>query len=144
MKSIKLFLYTVFCTLICLACKSNENGTISSLKGTKWKLEGIVDAGTGVLKELEPIDCEDCYTLTFDTNYTATARTINNTFKLDLLHLNPYVNFEDMLVYEDYGGKSYEITSFTRGVIAAASFTVNSEQLKLYDLGGDYLLFKPF
>jgi len=38
MKIIKNLLFTVFCAVICFACKSNnENETLSSLKGTQWK-----------------------------------------------------------------------------------------------------------
>ena len=52
-----------------LACKKNEPAKEqSSLMKTKWKLEGIVDSETGVLTELEPIDCNDCYTIVFDTS----------------------------------------------------------------------------
>jgi len=36
-----------------------------NLQGTKWKLIGIVDTQTDNLTELEPIDCEKCYTFTF-------------------------------------------------------------------------------
>jgi hypothetical protein len=45
-----------------------EPSTSEPLKGTKWKLAGIVNVETGVLTELEPKDCEKCYTLDFDCN----------------------------------------------------------------------------
>ena len=38
----------------------------TTLTGTKWKLEGIVDVRTNVLRELEPKDCEDCFTIMFE------------------------------------------------------------------------------
>ena len=145
MKLIKYFLFTVFCAVFCFACKSNnENETLSSLKGTQWKLAGIVDSQTGKLTVLEPTDCEECYTLTFDTDSTASVHVITSTFKLDLSNLNPYVNFEDILRYEQYNGENYEINTFCNNVIAAASFIVDSKQLRLYNLGGNYLLFKRF
>ena len=50
----------------------------TSLKDTKWKLAGIVDVQTGVLAELEPTDCDECFTLTFDTDSTFSGRTVNN------------------------------------------------------------------
>jgi len=40
---------------------------MSSLANTKWKLIGIMDINTGVLKELEPNSCEHCYMLEFET-----------------------------------------------------------------------------
>lgn len=47
-----------------------------NLQGTKWKLIGIVE--TEILIELEPKDCAECYTLTFDTNDTFEGRTTSN------------------------------------------------------------------
>ena len=129
----------VFCLLAFSACKSNEN----CLTGTKWKLVGIVDSPSKKLTAVEPTDCEECYTITFDTDSTAAVHVISSTFKLNLSNLNPYVNFETILKYENYNDNSYEISSFTMMVIAAASYTVSTKQLRLYDLGGDYLLFKP-
>ena len=38
---------------------------IGALQGTKWKLVGIIDTQTGIIRELEPLDCEGCYTLEF-------------------------------------------------------------------------------
>jgi|GEM_PF-1844074 len=38
-----------------------------SLQNITWKLVGIVDAQTGDITELEPKNCELCYTLLFDT-----------------------------------------------------------------------------
>ena len=49
-----------------------------TLKGTKWKLEGIVDTETGALQVFEPTDCEKCYTLTFDTDGTFRGQTTSN------------------------------------------------------------------
>jgi uncharacterized repeat protein (TIGR02543 family) len=49
-----------------------------NLQGTKWKLIGIVDVQTNDLTELEPKDCSECYTLTFDIGSTFNGRTVNN------------------------------------------------------------------
>jgi hypothetical protein len=54
------------------------------LSGTKWRLAGILNVETGELKTLEPYniktgnDCEDCYTLAFDTDTTALGRSCGN------------------------------------------------------------------
>ena len=50
----------------------------ASLANTMWKLAGIMDVNTGVLKELEPKDCEECFTLVFDTNNTFSGRITTN------------------------------------------------------------------
>lgn len=141
----KLFRLTIlFYVLVCIACQSDKNETTFPLKGTQWKLVGIVNSVTGEQTILDPTDCESCYTLVFDSNTTATVQSITSTFKLDLLHLNPYVNFEDILKYEEYNGKNYEINSFYRRVSAAKSFMANSKELRLYGLDGNYLLFESF
>jgi hypothetical protein len=38
--------------------------------GTTWKLAGYVDS-TGIVRELEPKDCEHCYTIFFDSETEA-------------------------------------------------------------------------
>jgi hypothetical protein len=58
-----------------LSCDEKE---IDSLKGTTWKLEGIVNEQTGAMQVLEPIDCEQCYTLEFETNTTAKGKSTTN------------------------------------------------------------------
>jgi len=140
---------TVIACLLCgLSCNNKMNEQPTSLKGTKWKLAGIVDEETGDLKVLEPKDCADCYTLTFDTDYTANVRVVENTLKLDLLNLDPNVLFEDIMIYELYekDGKKYVVQNFHRMVIAAESYSVKTEQFILYPGGAGlgYLLFYPF
>jgi hypothetical protein len=66
-----------------MACKS-EKEEISPLIGTTWKLVGFVDAATGTLTVAEPSDCESCYTLTFDSNSTASGISIINHIRVDL------------------------------------------------------------
>lgn len=58
--------------------------TDTPLEGTKWRLVGIVDPRTGILRELEPKDCEKCFTITFETNRIFIARGIKFTFRVDM------------------------------------------------------------
>jgi hypothetical protein len=60
------------------------------LKGTSWKLAGIVDVQTNELKELKPKDCERCYTFAFDTDTTAWGRTQGNDIFINLSQMPPY------------------------------------------------------
>jgi len=117
----------------------------------KWKLAGIVNAETGEIKELEPKDCEECYTLTIDTNYEATVRRINYTHKLNLLDLKPELLFDEMLRSEKYekDGKYYnDVDIFYRVICAVKSYAEMEKELKLISFhpyfGDTYLLFKPF
>jgi hypothetical protein len=62
-----------------------ENNKLS-LKGTKWKLEGIVNEQTGTMQVLEPTDCEQCYTLEFDTDTTGFGKSSTNQMWINLNH----------------------------------------------------------
>jgi hypothetical protein len=120
------------------------------LKGTKWKLAGIADSKTGTLKVLEPKDCEECFTLTFNTDYTAIVRSINaETLMLDLLNLNPDVNMDDSLWWELYDkDKQYysDGNTFRRAILSTQFYTSTTKELKLYSryTKESYLLFRPF
>jgi len=141
------------------ACKSNENDndndndnqTISSLKGTKWKLKYMVDSLSGKQTVLDPIDCEECFTLVFDTDTTATVRSINmETLTLNLMELNPDTPLNMNMWWElyDKDGQYYlDGDPFRRAILEAESYCVTTKELKLYYPAspGDanYLLFKP-
>jgi hypothetical protein len=64
--------------------------TIYTLAGTKWKLEGILNVHTGEMQTLEPVDCEQCYTLEFDTDTGASGKTTSNILLLNL-NIPPYL-----------------------------------------------------
>ena len=77
MKTLRFTAILLFAAGMFFSCKNTNdddqttltNGTDLILKGTKWKLAGITDP-TGSLKVLEPKDCAECYTLTFETDST--------------------------------------------------------------------------
>jgi hypothetical protein len=127
--------------------KSNTNENEISLKGTTWKLVGIVNAETGELRELEPKHCEECYTLTFDTDITAIAQSINIKLRLDLLnfsHIGTYLHEiynrqlfcetydKDVVEGERYSGMYCDSDRFRRGIMATSNFSKTGDELKLY------------
>jgi len=168
MKTIKtiknLVLLTSTCVAVLLAAGCDkEKEEIEEIIEGKWKLAGIIDTETGeLLRELEPKDCEECYTLTFDTEYTAIAHSINVRTMLNLLNL-PAILYEEIYlptiavveVY-DKDGKNYtaEGDTFHRMIYMTTSCEVTFDELKLYTAYGFdsvrcnpdtyYLLFKPF
>jgi len=159
MKILKLII-PVFIFMLCLSCDSNisndENNEADielnedaiSLTGTKWKLSGIVNAETGEIKELEPKDCEECYTITIESNNEANIYNINTSLKLNLSNLNPLSEPIDyMLRCEKYykDGKDYcDSNDFRLAVISTDSYSFTSNELKLFYIPNYYyLLFKP-
>ena len=144
--------------LFCVSCQTHndeEKPAPTYLKGTKWKLVGMVDTSTGELKELKPIDCEECYTLTFDTDYTAAAYSVQTTLQLDLLNLNPDIMLTDLLWCEKYDkdGEYYcDSDYFRSAIIKPKSYSATSDEFKLFSRtiiswkdckSTVYLLFKP-
>jgi len=125
----------------------DDNESPAGLTGTSWKLVGIVDTKTGTIKELAPKDCEACYTLWFDTDFTFSAINITSRWKLDLRSLNPNALMNDMLHCERYdkNNKDYcDSDKFWRSLLTTESWSVTDEELKLFTYGGfSYLLFTP-
>ena len=127
-----------------------QDGTLpKSLINTKWKLNGIVNAKTGAVTELEPKECRDCYTLSFGTDYTAIAHGIEYySVPLELANLRDYEIPNEWTFYpkEYYDGKAYiEGVEFCKAVLATKNCTVADGELRLYY--GDkmsYLRFAPF
>jgi hypothetical protein len=118
-----------------------KEGVDIKLNGTKWKLAGIVDLETNTLTELEPKDCEECYTLTFDTDTTLSALSISRKVYIDL---NQYPrNIEAMLHIQSHNDGE----KFCDAILAVEAYSTTSKELKLfyndlYDEGKKYLLFK--
>jgi len=56
----------IICMLLFTVISCDSSKESSPLKGTSWKLVGIVDTETGILREFERKDCEKCFTLTFE------------------------------------------------------------------------------
>ncbi|MDR2968271.1 MAG: hypothetical protein LBV32_01550 [Tannerellaceae bacterium] len=125
--------------------REKQEGSREKLEATRWKLAGIVDETTGTLKVLDPKDCEECYTLTFVTDSTATVRSIDhNTFTFDLQNLNPDIGTNFSLWWEVYDkdGKRYiDGDEFRRSIITTKSYAVTHNELTLYSKYSN-LLFK--
>jgi hypothetical protein len=109
----------------------------AALKGSRWKLAGFGTALSGSLENPKPEDCEECYTLTFDTNHTASGRSVTAETAIDLLDLRkyPYMNLEEP------GNGDLFRWAITSSVV---SFSIAPDELKLfYNYSDQYLLFKP-
>jgi len=106
------------------------------LKGTEWKLAGFVDE-TGTVKELEPKDCKDCYTIIFDSENEAYGYSECNQLVFWLLPELKVGGTKVACATED--GNLFE--KFIRGI--AKSYELKDNQLRFFDSEKkNYLLFK--
>ena len=160
MKLCKFFLFNILSVL--LSCQ-NDTGTtheeleiptepespeeLTELKGSVWKLDGIVDVQSGEMKKLEPSHCEECYSLVFDTDSTLTAFGIHGRLKLDLNNLNPPERFDQIVrcqVYDFDGFLYCDYSYFYEAFISVDSFSVTRNELRLIcSRGLCYLSFLP-
>jgi hypothetical protein len=116
---------------------------LKALLGGDWKLYGLINGQTGESKELEPIGCKQCYTLTFysegyGTGYSITNKMIVYPFKKDSFG---YILFGKMtLAYDDESG---DAGLYYKVIKTITSFSVDAQELKfVYNDQGDYLLYK--
>jgi len=135
-----------------VGCKKDKSATAgdqgnfsnpeTSLQGTKWKLVGIVDAETGILKELEPKNCEYCYTLMFETSTFLTgfgqANSLNGPYKIDYTTGDIHIRIGTAtFVYNGYFDEELYLESLNK----VYYFSVKEDQLLLYFNQRSYLLF---
>jgi hypothetical protein len=143
----KILKYILFCMLFAsFSCRDNNPPDIPvPLNGTTWKLEGSVNVETGILKEFEPKACAECFTLTFHSDHEASGLSVFVKTVIDLLDLRKYTISPAISEASWSGDPSLPIDGdrFTSIMISIESFTVTSEELKLYyNNKTEYLLFK--
>jgi hypothetical protein len=108
------------------------------IEGTSWKLAGIMDVETCKLRELEPKDCGNCFTLTFDTDSTAKGKSVMNEIRLQFL---PKL-FMTVPTYA-YDHEVGDVQLFYDAMKTITSCTVTENELKFCcNEGKNYLLFK--
>ncbi|MDR1592316.1 MAG: hypothetical protein LBS16_05480 [Prevotellaceae bacterium] len=83
---------------------SESVSNLPSLAGTQWKLAGIFIAHHNLQeKDLKPVDCEKCYTLSFDSDTTATGISVDNTLAVNLKQQSPIRTVTDISESGDAG-----------------------------------------
>ena len=122
-------------TEILSSCTKSESNESIKLENTNWKLVGIVNLKTGILTELEPKDCENCYTFAFDTDTTAWGYTVSN--EMFIGGLNPIIIGGTKIMEEGDANICYD------ALFSVRSYMANKKELKLfYDNNNKYLLYK--
>lgn len=139
MKKVNWILGTIILLLIATSCKDDSVSnmpTETKLKGTSWKLLGFFDVEKNTLIEAEPKNCEDCYTLYFDTDSTASGKSILNDIVLNINTLRVgmtyiYETDGDGDLYTDILGEQIE------------SYSYEKDKLKFYyNNKKNYLLYR--
>ncbi|MDO4725626.1 MAG: hypothetical protein Q4A56_00170 [Porphyromonadaceae bacterium] len=113
-------------------CEKNK----LKLKGTTWKLDGIYDVNKKELKVLTPIECEDCYSFTFDTDSTAQGKSTTNKLEVYLTE-SVRIGVQTLIAEIGDGYIFYEATG------KITHYNASNMYLKFFfDEGNKYLLFK--
>ncbi|MDR1809875.1 MAG: META domain-containing protein [Prevotella sp.] len=107
------------------------------LTGTKWKLVGFANVETGDIIEAEPKDCEECYTITFDSDSTASGISIVNIIMVNLSI--PYIGVTTMAYDEEIGN----VALFYEAIQQIEAYSHEKEELKFYyNNKKNYLIYK--
>jgi len=105
---------------------TTESTTTISLQGTTWKLEGILDMQTNDLQVLEPMNCQSCYTFTFDTDSTAIGKSVAN--EIWLVLRPPFVL--RMTLMDDTG--IGDVDMYYAALSSIESYTLSDANLRFY------------
>jgi hypothetical protein len=110
---------------------------IYDLENTSWKLEGFADTQTGEFTEAKP-KCNKCYTLTFDTDSTASGYSVMNSLGL---RFNPALKM--WVATESYDLQIGTVAMFYEAMKSVESYTVENDSLRIfYNNNKNYLLYK--
>ena len=122
-----------------------------SLNGTTWKLAGIVDSKTGILKELVPTEhCEGrCYKLTFNTELEATTPDDRGKWCLAFISVvHSYIlNVQPPGFYHDNDGNRVALCEHLTAIQSLGmdykTYMFTKDNLKIYvNNNNNYLLYK--
>jgi hypothetical protein len=122
-------------------CADNENeNEIVSLKDTKWRMVGFVDTQTGKVTEAMPTEseCDRCYTLTFDTDSTASGYAYINIIGL---YCKPALRMWIKTMADDR--EIGNLVLYYKAMESVKSYAVENDVMKIfYNDDKYYLLFK--
>jgi hypothetical protein len=115
------------------------------LDSTQWQLVGSLDVATGELTTFRhPEECTDCYSLTFDTDSTATLRNSFQDYRIDLFHLDTCKTFfmtGILIVNEDLEARDTRLVNSIMGIVGSYAASPDALLLYYYQSTLRYLLF---
>lgn len=141
-KILNLALMVLLPVLLGAGCEKEEK-TSKSLIGS-WKCLGFVNSPAGIYKEIEPKDCEKCYTLNLKHDGTVTGHTSTNevmgVYEMNIsLKQVSFNSFGGTEINELYDGRQY-----VEAILKVHSYEINGQGnlLLYYEDENNYLLFK--
>jgi hypothetical protein len=141
MKILKFLLFTLLAVSMVTACSENDTPQEKrELTGTKWKLAALVDVQTRESVKPEPKECNQCYTLEFKSDTTATGKSVLNT----LHFIVTPSNIDMILMTEIWDGENNNVALFYDALLTLDTYEYSKDELKIYyDKKNKYLLYKP-
>jgi hypothetical protein len=133
---------------VLFGCNKNDNAeppVLAHPEGTAWKLAGIVDAQTGILKELEPKNCEKCYTIKLLPDNMASGYSVVN--EIMFCFSQTCLSKKDIVVFmTKFGdGDIGDVRLFYDALLSVDSYSYGIEKDELmffYNNKQNYLLYK--
>jgi len=121
----------------------DEKDPQNVLIGSKWKLAGLFDVQTGVLRELKPSNCERCYTFSFESDSSfhtfSNSYDIYGIYKIDENNLNVYICSEIVATFHA------DETVFINALNEVNSFSQQDNKLFMYyNDKNNYLVFETY
>lgn len=138
MRTKLLLLIPCLLTIIWIGCKEDSEMN-QSIVGS-WKCVGFGDTKTNNVNIIEPKDCENCYTLTFEEDGTFNGKSAINLLSKSYTLSNNQLSFPygALATYVQEEGDG---SLFTDALVRVFQFSFKKSELKLFYSETEFLLF---
>ncbi len=124
--------------IIWMGCKEDSEMN-QSIVGS-WKCTGFGDTKTNNVRAIEPKDCEDCYTLTFEEDGTFNGKSVINLLSKSYDLSNNQLSFP-YGVLATYVQEEGDGSLFTDALAKVFQFSFKKTELNLFYSETEFLLF---
>jgi len=127
--------------IVFAACSHKKDDTTNPLIGS-WKCLGFGNTQTGTFEEIEPKDCDKCYTLNFKEDGTITGHTStnNSSWKYN-------INSNEIKIHDQFStdiNELYNGWQYVEAILKVHTYEINEQGdlLLYYENENNYLIFK--
>ncbi|MDR2868638.1 MAG: META domain-containing protein [Bacteroidales bacterium] len=141
--ALKLPIYSFFAAMIFLGVSCEEQ---KILENTKWKLECFGNVEIGEEKDVDPKDCTECYTLSFNADGKLFAHSFSNElsglYSIDSKKFT--ISLKDIIGTKI--GEYFDGIKYTDALNTVTSFSLeeNKNLVLYYNNKKNYLQFTPY